>query len=77
MQKPRQQKVPQGECFTFDEEDAIPSCDVLRAACTCHAGLGLQGKGKCSHVGGVIFAMEDFSRRGYLKQCFTQSLQQR
>jgi len=27
MQKPRKRKVSQGECFTFDEEDAIPSCD--------------------------------------------------
>ena len=27
MQKPRQQKVLQGECFTFHEEEAIPSCD--------------------------------------------------
>ena len=26
-----------------------PTCDVLRAACTCRAGLGLQGKGKCNH----------------------------
>ena len=41
-----------------------PTCDVLRAACTCPAGLGLQGKGKCNHVGGVLFAIEDFSRRG-------------
>ena len=32
--------------------------------CTCPAGLGLQGKGKCNHVGGVLFAIEDFSRRG-------------
>ena len=41
-----------------------PTCDVLRAACTCPAGLGLQGKGKCNHIGGVLFAMEDFIRRG-------------
>ena len=41
-----------------------PTCDFLRAACTCPAGLGLQGKGKCNHVGGVLFAIEDFSRRG-------------
>ena len=41
-----------------------PTCDVLRAACTCPAGLGLQGKGKCNHVGGVLFAIKDFSRRG-------------
>jgi len=41
-----------------------PTCDVLCAACTCPAGLGLQGKGKCNHVGGVLFVIEDFSRRG-------------
>ena len=40
------------------------SCDILRAACTCPAGLGLQGKGKCNHIGGVLFAVEDFIRRG-------------
>ena len=40
-----------------------PTCDVLRAACTCPAGLGVQGKGKCNHVGGVFFAVEDFTRR--------------
>jgi len=41
-----------------------PQCDVLRAACTCPAGLGSHGKGKCNHVGGVLFALEDFTRRG-------------
>ena len=40
------------------------SCDILRAACTCPAGLGLQGKGKCNHIGGILFAVEDFIRRG-------------
>ena len=40
-----------------------PTCDVLRAACTCPAGLGVQGKGKCNHIGGVLFAIEDFTRR--------------
>ena len=44
-----------------------PQCDILRAACTCPAGLGLQGKGKCNHVGGVLFAVEDFTRRGLQK----------
>ena len=37
-----------------------PTCEVLRATCTCPAGLGLQGKGKCNHIGGVLFAIEDF-----------------
>jgi len=41
-----------------------PQCDFLRAACTFPAGLGSHGKGKCSHVGGVLFALEDFTRRG-------------
>ena len=44
-----------------------PQCDVSRAACTCPAGLGSQGKGKCNHVGGVLFALEDFTRRGLQK----------
>ena len=44
-----------------------PQCDILRAACTCPAGLGLNGKGKCNHVGGVLFAAEDFTRRGLQK----------
>ena len=41
-----------------------PTYDVLRAACTCPAGLLLRGKGKCNHIGGVLFAIEDFIRRG-------------
>ena len=40
-----------------------PQCDIMRAACTCPAGLGLLGKGKCNHVGGVLFALEDFTRQ--------------
>ena len=44
-----------------------PQSDILRAACTCPAGLGLSGKGKCNHVGGVLFAIEDFTRRGLQK----------
>ena len=44
-----------------------PQCDVSRAACTCPAGLGSQGKGKCNHIGGVLFALEDFTRRGQQK----------
>ena len=35
-----------------------PQCDILRAACTCLAGLGSQGKGKCNHIGGVLFAFK-------------------
>ena len=44
-----------------------PQCDILRAACTCPAGIGSQGKGKCNHIGGVLFALEDFTRRGLQK----------
>ena len=40
-----------------------PTRDVLRAACTYPAGLGLRGKGKCNHIEGVLFAIEDFRRR--------------
>ena len=43
-----------------------PQSDILRAACTCPAGLGLSGKGKCNHIG-VLFASEDFTRRGLQK----------
>ncbi|XP_048585315.1 uncharacterized protein LOC125568048 [Nematostella vectensis] len=33
--------------------------DILRAACSCPAGLGISnGKGQCNHTGGVLFAME-------------------
>ena len=41
-----------------------PTYDVLLAACTRPAGLGLWGKGKYNHIGGVLFAIEDFIRRG-------------
>jgi len=41
-----------------------PQCDILCAACTCLAGLGLKVKGKCNYVGGVLFTGEDFKRRG-------------
>ena len=44
-----------------------PQCDVSRAACTCPVGLGSQGKGKCNHIGGVLFTLEDFTRRGLQK----------
>ena len=43
--------------------ELAPTCDVLRSACTCPAGLGLQGKGKCNHIRGGLFAIEDFTRR--------------
>ena len=41
------------------------SGDVCGAACTCPAGAGLGGFGNCNHVGGVLFALEDFNRKGY------------
>ena len=44
-----------------------PQSDILRAACSYPAGLGLSGKSKCNHVGGVLFAIEDFTRRGLQK----------
>lgn len=47
--------------------ELTPQCDVSRAACTCPAGLGSQGKRKYNHVGGVLFALEDFTRRGLQK----------
>ena len=47
--------------------EVTPQCDVSRAACTCPPGLGSQGKGKCNHIGGVLFALEDFTRRSLQK----------
>jgi len=41
--------------------------DIQRATCTCPAGLGVNGKGKCNHIGGVLFAIEDFTRQGLHK----------
>ncbi|XP_065056985.1 uncharacterized protein LOC135685107 [Rhopilema esculentum] len=40
------------------------SGDVCAAACSCPAGIGLGGFGNCNHVGGILFALEDFNRRG-------------
>ena len=37
-----------------------PTCDVSQDACTCPAGLGMQGKGKCNHI-----AIEDFTTREF------------
>lgn len=44
-----------------------PQSDILQAACTCPAGLGLSGKGKCNHVGGMLFAIENFMRKALQK----------
>ena len=35
------------------------------AACICPPGSGLGGFGNCNHVGGVLFALEDFNKKGY------------
>eukprot|EP00795_Rhopilema_esculentum_P015897 gene15897-7229_t len=40
------------------------SGDVCSAACSCPAGIGLGGFANCDHVGGVLFALEDFNWRG-------------
>ena len=56
---PSMKKTPYRAILEFS-----PTYDVLRAACTCLAGLRLRGKGKCNHIGGVLFAIEDFIRRG-------------
>ena len=37
------------------------SGNVSNAACTCPAVSGLGGFGNCNHVGGVLFALEDFN----------------
>ena len=40
------------------------SGDVCSAACTCLSGIGLGGFGNCNHIGGVLFALKDFNRKG-------------
>ena len=45
-----------------------PHCDILCATSTCPSRLGLLGKWKCIHVGGVLFALEDFIRRHLQQQ---------
>ncbi|KXJ09599.1 hypothetical protein AC249_AIPGENE9449 [Exaiptasia diaphana] len=57
MKKKRYSTVLQ---FSLDD-------DVLKAACTCPAGLGKYGMGKCNHIGAVLFSIEDFTRRGLQK----------
>ncbi|WAR06438.1 hypothetical protein MAR_021807 [Mya arenaria] len=37
--------------------------DVMYAACECPAGLGLHGAGKCNHIGGLLFRVEEFTRK--------------
>ena len=43
--------------------------DVSRAVCTCPAGLGSQGKGRCNHIGGVLFALQNGVYKNILKHC--------
>ena len=38
--------------------------DVYAAMCTCSAGTGVNCLGKCNHIGSILFAMEDFNRKG-------------
>ncbi|KAK3750796.1 hypothetical protein QZH41_018654, partial [Actinostola sp. cb2023] len=38
--------------------------EVLKAACKCPAGRGVNGHGQCNHIGGILFAIEDFCRQG-------------
>lgn len=44
------------------------SGDVSYAACECPAGRGEKGKGKCNHVGSVLFCVEDFTQKGFHKE---------
>ena len=41
--------------------------DVLSAACTCPAGIGLGSSGNFNRVGAVLFALEDFKSKGVQK----------
>ena len=52
---PSMKKTPYRAVLEFS-----PTCDVLRAKWT--SGLDLRGKGKCNHIGGGLFAIEDFIR---------------
>ncbi|KAK3092814.1 hypothetical protein FSP39_007483 [Pinctada imbricata] len=38
--------------------------DIKLAACECPAGIGVKGLGKCNHVGGLLFAINDFHTKG-------------
>ena len=41
------------------------SGDVYLATCTCPAGTSVGGCGNCNHVGGVLYALEDFNPNGF------------
>ena len=47
------------ELFMFIAE----SEDIVTAACTCPAGSSIKCLGKCSHVGAILYALEDFNRK--------------
>ncbi|XP_069109720.1 uncharacterized protein [Argopecten irradians] len=38
--------------------------DIVYAACECPAGLGVNGAGKCNHIGGLLFAINHFHDQG-------------
>ena len=38
--------------------------DVYAAMCTCPVETGVNCLGKCNHIGSILFAMEDFNRKG-------------
>ena len=42
----------------------VSSGNVCSAACTCPAGIGVGGFGNCNHVGGILFGLDDFNRKG-------------
>ncbi|XP_070568417.1 uncharacterized protein [Ptychodera flava] len=41
---------------------------IQQAACDCPAGKGIDGLGKCNHTTALLFALEDFSRKGLKQQ---------
>ena len=43
----------------------VSSGNVSNAAFTFPAGSGLGGYGNCNHVAVVLFALEDFDRKGF------------
>ena len=66
--KPSMQHTCYKVLLKFNNETS----DVYAAMCTCPAGTGVNCLGKCNHIGSILFAIEDFNRKG-LKE-FNESL---
>ena len=58
--KPSMKQICYKVLLKFNNETS----DVYAAMCTCPAGTGVNCLGKCNHIGSILFAMEDFNRKG-------------